>query len=704
MSAQPNENVAMENWVAFDAAWAAGHSDYVKHADKCDNFYVGDQWDDATLAKLGGRPALTINLALRTINALKGTYSSTRADLMFKPSRNAVEDQAQVLTRLVDQVLESNMYSKYVEPMLFDDGLVADRGFLDVRMNYDDNMLGEIHVTARDPRTVLLSPQASEYHPDEWPEIITTEWWSPDDIELMYGKEKADLLKGYIAEGQYFGANSIRFGGTRADHPYAFAGLIDERQLRSVRIIDRQYKKIGKVREFVDLETGDTRVIPDHFTDDRIEFIKERYGMGVRERLAKRVRWCVSADHVTLWDGWSPYKDFTIIPFFPYFRRGKPAGVMKQLLSPQEQLNKTESQMLHIVNTTANSGWAVEAGSLVNMSTEELEERGAETGLVLVYGRGRMAPAKIQPNQIPTGLDRIAGKAGAFIAEIPGVNPLIGQELKSDVAAAALNGARTTALAGQQPIFDNLNLTRSILGDRILKLVQGFYTEPRLLRVTDWRAPEQESIQFEINTDALNNITIGEYDLVVSNAPARDTFEETQFSQAMAMREAGVTIPDHYLILSSHLAQKREIAELVKRLQGFGEPTEEESMLAKMQQELTIRMLWGELAKLEADVHKLHAEAGLAEAKAGAVGSEAEIKMHELVSLNANERQKMLNDMLKKAADLQNKIVLADKHIGAKIATTRYQAQMKAVIEDKKLKAKPKPAAKPKAKKKKSAA
>ena len=45
------------------------------------------------------------------------------------------------------------------------------------------------------------------------------------------------------------------------------------------------------------------------------------------------------------------------------------------MISPQEQLNKISSQELHIVNTTANSGWVVESGSLSNMTEEELEER-----------------------------------------------------------------------------------------------------------------------------------------------------------------------------------------------------------------------------------------------------------------------------------------------------------------------------------------
>jgi len=670
-----NSDGARENWDAFTAAYAAGHSEYVDEADKCDRFYVGEQWDKATLDKLGDRPALTINLALRTINAIKGQYSTNRADIVFKPRRAASEEQAKVVTQLIDQILESNMYTSYVEPTMFDDGIIANRGFLDVRMDYDDNQLGEVRIKARDPRTVLLSPQASEYHPDEWPEVIVTEWWSPEDVELMYGKDKASLIRAYVAEDIFYGAQSIRFG----THNDRWTTGPNPELIRSVRIIDRQYKRLRKVKEFLDLETGDTRIIPDHFDRARISYIVERYGLGVRERVAKRVFWRVSADQVTLWEGWSPYDDFTIVPFFPFFRRGKPSGVMKQLLSPQEQLNKTESQMLHIVNTTANSGWAVEAGSLVNMTQEDLEERGAETGLVLVYGRGRAKPEKIQPNTIPTGLDRLAGKAGAYIADIPGVSPLIGQELKSDVAGVAMGAARTVALAGQQPIFDNLNLTRFILADRILKCVQKFYTEPRLMRVTDWRAPEQESIALEINTDVLNNVTMGEYDLVVANAPARDTFEETQFAQALELRNAGVAIPDHYIILSSHLAQKREIAEIVKRLQGFAEPTEEDMQLSQMQQQLLLRTTVAQLQELEAKVHKLHAEAGLAEAKAGAEAANAQTKAAVAETTAAADAKKLMATLVAQAATLQNKVDLADKHIAAKLQTTRYTTLMKSL-------------------------
>ena len=84
-----------------------------------------------------------------------------------------------------------------------------------------------------------------------------------------------------------------------------------------------------------------------------------------------------------------------------------------------ELLNKVSSQELHVVNTTANFGWKVKRNALQNMSVGELEQRGAQTGLVL--GLDELVNAeKIQPNQTPSGLDRISYKAEEHIKSISG--------------------------------------------------------------------------------------------------------------------------------------------------------------------------------------------------------------------------------------------------------------------------------------------
>jgi hypothetical protein len=57
----------------------------------------------------------------------------------------------------------------------------------------------------------------------------------------------------------------------------------------------------------------------------------------------------------------------------------------------------------------------------------------------------------------------------------------------------------------------------------------------------------------------LNDLTLGEYDIIVSNTPARETLEDSQFEQAVSLRELGVNIPDETLIENSRLNRRGDI-------------------------------------------------------------------------------------------------------------------------------------------------
>jgi len=291
---------------------------------------------------------------------VRGHYSTMRADFQFKPrSGGATAEVAEILTRLFDQIADANDY-QFVEARVVEDGWIQDRGYFDVRIDYSHNLLGEVKITSLDPETVVLDPDAKEYDPDTWTEVMVDKWQSPDDIEALYGKDKRKQIEILAMSGSTYGYNSVRFDqhiNTFGQHHTGYIPTpYEERgRIRAVRVVER----------------------------------KQRFGLATRKRMASRIRWTVTADHVTLFDDWSPYDHFTIVPYFPIFRRGRTSGLVRHLLDPQEQLNKIESQVLHVINTTANSGWLVESGSLVNMTEEDLEQRGAETGLVMVYRTGK---------------------------------------------------------------------------------------------------------------------------------------------------------------------------------------------------------------------------------------------------------------------------------------------------------------------------
>ena len=671
------EDPAKSNWLHFERAFTGGHKDYLETAERCSNYFLGDQWTAEEIAALGDRPHLTLNEILEVVNSVRGQFAEERADLQLKPRRKGASGEvATTLTRLFDHILESNDYHERTEPQVFDDGIVEDRGYFDVRMDYAENVLGEVKITSVDPRLVVLDPNAREYDPSTWKRVQVARWLTLDDIEMYYGKAKRNEVESIAGSpSDTFGDLSVKyetFGNNDAIY-----GVIGPDQVRYVRVIEAQHRKLDRVEEFVNPVTGETRPIPESWEDERIEAVQRSFGLEKRRRLTERIRWTVSADHVTLYDEWSDYSDFTIVPYFPLFRRGRPSGVVRHLLDPQDQLNKIESQTLHTINTTANSGWMVEAGSLVNMDEQDLEDRGAESGLVLTYAKNRQPPAKIQPNAIPPGLENFSSKSLKYIQEIPGASALLGQQPNPEISGVSMERAQSRALLGLRPIFDNFTFTRKLLGRRILDCVQRFYSEERVYFVTDWRDPEAGEEQLMLNQRAasqvVNDVTIGEYEVVSSSMPARDTWEETQFAQMVELRNAGVAIPDHHIIMASQLHGKKAIADQVKQMQGLGEQTQAQKQL----QQLELRKLMAEVQEMEAKAQHQASSAELNQAKAQTEVAGEQREQADMRSQYQMELARLRADIQKKMMDIENDQQLAAIHTDAKEAIARYNNMMK---------------------------
>lgn len=670
---------AQENWDAFTRAWHNGHRDYIAQAERFNDFYLGDQWDDADKQKLESlkRPALTLNQILQVINAIIGHYGETRADVQFKPRRGPANAAlAHVMTRLADHIFERNRYTNYVEPRVFEDGIIEDRGYIDVRMDFTDNLLGEVAMKPLDPRAVIPDPDSDSYDPADWKQVMVVRWMTLDDVEANFGKAARRKVESVATEpGDTFGENSIKYqsyGAESAGH-----SPVGDKTVQAVRTIERQYRKMARVQELVDLETGHTRTVPETWEEGRAEAVAEQFGLGLRHRVKSRIRWTVSVDQVVLHDSWSPYDNFTVVPYFPIYRRGRPSGLVRHLMDPQEQLNKIESQILHTINTTANSGWTAEAGSLVNMTEQELEERGAETGLVIIHGRNRPAPQKILPNQPPTGLEHFASKSGDYIHNIPGASALLGHNPPSSVSGVALDRAQNKALLGLQIVFNNMDFTRQLVAMRVMDCIQTFYTEHRVFHVTDWRDPEQAEEEIEINYQAAgtvaNDITVGAYDVVATSSPTRDTFEDMQFAQILELRNAGVQIPDHYVILASQLSGKERIAEQVKQMQGLGEPTEEQLMIAQLQ----VEQLQAEVAEIQARAEELNTRAQHNMARAAATPETEQREQWDMAMKYRMEMERLKADMQKKSEELTAKIEIAKLHSTGKEGLTRFNTAMK---------------------------
>ena len=607
-----NEQIASGQLWRFRVAVERGHKSFLELAQRCDDFFIGKQWDDADLAYLRkvGRPSLTINKILPTLANIFGAQIQNRVDVVFRPTGlGADATTAEALTKVWAHIAQANDLP-WVRSEVFADGCIRGRGFFDVRLDFTDNVHGEVKISSINSKNVIIDPDADQYDPATWSEVMVSRWLTIDTIEALYGKKNANLLRDNDGAIFSLGFDQVdmsreRFAGQGPMLTNTYLGQIDFKEggdmRRNIRVIERQYRKLTRSKHFIDMSSGDTFLIPDAWDDNRIaaQIEQSQTPLQVFEKVAKRVRWTVTAANVVLHDAWSPYNNnFTLVPYFPIFRHGRPLGLVENLLSPQELLNKTSSQSLHTVNGVANSGYVVKAGTVKNMTVAELADKGAQTGIVIETVNGPTDIEKIKPNQTPTGLDRLAYQADENIKNISGVSDAMRGDVREDVAAKAILAQQQTGATNLVMVNDNLARTDKLLARVVLDIVQTYYTEPRLLHIThDDITNTQEQIQVnqpQGDGSILNDLTLGRYDVSVATMPARQTMEDTAFEQVLAMRKEGVDIPTTELIRNSRLPNR---AELIKQMSQPDPTSEQRTQL--------------ELQKMQAEIAELQAKAAM---------------------------------------------------------------------------------------------
>jgi len=568
-----NDASARENWDRYLYGRERGHVEYMVQAAKCEGMYLGggEQWStaDKAILKEQRRPFYEFNEVLPSTNSAIGYQIQNRMDIAFKPRGGASDmNLATILSKVAMQVADSNKLH-WNETQVFSDGLIQQRGYFDLRMCFDNNVKGDATVSTLDPFDVIPDPDAKTYDPDGWADVTVSRWLTAGEIGQLYGEAAQKKAEASNDSGDDFGTvdgqdvERNKFGNTGLTGA-SDAYRVGSDGIKRYRIIDRQRFVYENTKCVVYPDSGEIETADQMTSEQQQECLAK--GGVIAKRMRRRIKWVVSTWCVTIHDDYSPYEHFTIIPYFAYFRRGKTRGMVDNAIGPQEALNKAVSQFVHIINTSANSGWQVEEDSLTNMDADELEVKGASTGLVLEYKKGSRPPEKIDANPVPTGVDRLIDRATQALKDVTVPEAMRGNQ-GAEVSGVAIQAKQHASQQQLAVPLDNLAYTRQLFAVRLVKLIQRYYDSPRVFRITETDPmtgkPKEDVIkvnEFDPTTGTyLNDLTIGTYDVVITEQPMQVTFENSQFTQALEMKKAGINIPDATVIRYSNLSDKHEI-------------------------------------------------------------------------------------------------------------------------------------------------
>lgn len=564
-----------QNWNRYEYGKQRGHLEYCEKARRYEEYYLGGGLQylpgDRDKLESEGRLPVELNEIADAVNTALGYQINNRADISFKPrGQGASEQVAKTLSQVAMQIADNNRLP-WLESQMFADGLIQRRGYIEIRIAFDDSMKGEVRLGDLDPLDVIPDPDAKGYDPDTWADVIISRWLTLEEVEVIYGtkaRRKIEQRMGPMLNERDFGDDMDETPRNTFGDPDSLDTVFDayfaEGGIQRVRIIDRQYWKMV-LTMCVIYPTGDIRIAENSTPKQRAQWRQQ--GCITVRRPMKRVRWCVTTCDDVLFDDWSPMTHFSVIPYFPYFRRGKTKGLIDDAVGPQDMLNKTMTAFTQIVSGAANSGWIVEENSLANMDTDDLERDGGKNGLVIEFRKtAKNPPAKIKPNPVPSGVAELAKIASDKIKQITGQTDAMSGEKGTDPSGIAVQSMQYAAQMSLTIPLDNLARSRHLLAMRMLELVQTFYDDARMFRITatdpgTGRESSQELFINWVNQNGQkdNDLTVGEYDVVITEQPTQITYNNSQFQQALAMKKEGVALPDNVLVKYSTLQDKPDI-------------------------------------------------------------------------------------------------------------------------------------------------
>lgn len=607
-------------------------------------FAQGKQWDEDAISTLDNRgvKALTINKVKPIIRLLTGIERQSKSDFKVLPEGKEDGIIADIYNRLVKNVSKnSRVQDKLSES--FKDGVTSGMSMIEPYIDYTFDLInGDLKFKKISGQNVFLDPDFKEYDLSDARYLVklTRDLTKEDLIALFPDKEK-DIDK--ISNGK-IELNSITNGSSDMKHQVkeysvkdGYTNLEQDNTEARYDLIDYYYKDFQK-RYYVYIESKE--ISKEFRTKEEAELFAKQFAdfnPNLLERKVNVIMLAQSCGDLLLFNDVAPtyprWKTYPLIPFFAELSTDsvdklelKIQGIVRGIKDLNIEYNKRRTQELNILNTSQNSGFWIQKGSMDQEDEEFLRSHGSAPGFIGKYKRGYDAPTRIQPMQLSQGHAQLAAENAQDLKEASGVNPdLLANDSQSQSGRAILLKQRQ-GLVMLQEILDNYEITKNQLGKYIVSqlseimtvtsakrilgsdfLAENFSTpiniilERGLAKVSAGQQPtelEQEILlqypqtnpdepildergQLITVTDTdtadlviqkvLNDAEMGKYDIAVGEGAYQDTIAMANFMDLKELAQQGIPIPPQDLITESQLpdaSKKRMIQNLIAMQQA----------------------------------------------------------------------------------------------------------------------------------------
>ena len=547
------------------------------------DYFHGHQWTGEELAELRRRrqPILTFNLIRNKVESLCGVEENTLTSPKAWPRSPADENAAKVATDTLRYVSDINRFDKTRVDVLRD-MLIGGSGAAMVEIERKgEDARPEIKIRRINWETFVYDPFSRNTDFSDSRYLGAAQWMDEADILALYGEKASDAVEGALFEA---GLGASVAGDGFEDRPNWAWG---DAQRRRALVVELYHREGGLWHHTV-------------FT-----------GSGI------------------IRSGLSVYLDADGIPACPIEavsayvnRENERYGVVRDMRSPQDEINHRRSKLLHLLNTRQTFR---KEGAIASRDPQTMRrELNKPDGDVVIAKNATWGQdvGIIDTDRQSAGQSELLEEAKAFLDRLGPNMSLVGREETANQSGRAILAQQQAGMAELATLFAAHNDWVLRIFRQIWARARQFWKAPMFIRVTD----DLQSAQFiQINEPVFDefgqpviNPQTGEplirnrlaemgVDLVVDRAPFAVNLQIEEFRILADLAAAGVAIPPNVLIMASTLRNKQALLEALNPPTPPPAPPQPDPITMQLGAAETAR-LQAEAAERMARADKLHAE------------------------------------------------------------------------------------------------
>ena len=526
------------------------------------DYYDGYQYTAEEIAELTRRkqPIITTNRIKRKIDGMIGIEQRGRTDpraLPRTPAHVQVADIATQALMFVDDVTRFDAKRSLV----FENQLVEGYGGVEIVAEMKRGKM-EIVINRLRWEEIFFDPASREKDFSDASYMGVMKWMSLDKAIATYGPENEEILQSSITTTQD--------GETFDDRPNKSTVFRwGDKKQRRVRVAQMYYLSEGQW--YLAIFTGGGEIF-----NDLSPYIDE--------------------------DG-KPYNPMELLSCY-VDRENRRYGVVRDWISPQDEVNKRRSKALHLLNSRQTAGVKGAVKSIEAMKKELAKPDGhVEIDIDAADGAreaGIPAWQMLPTTDMAQGNLQLLQEAKNEI-DLLGPNPQLLGENSQSQSGRAIMAQQQAGLSELAPVYDQLRDWTLRVYRQMWMRIRQYWTEERYIRVTDdMQAPQfimlNQTVGFDpytMSPQMQNAVAEMDVDIIINDAPDVVTLQQEEFEQLATLAQQGIPIPPEMLIESSSARNKQKLLEMMQQQR-------EQAMQAQMAQ--AQRADQREDAKVMADV------------------------------------------------------------------------------------------------------